>query len=692
MANLLSKKITSLPYISSQHALLLAQELNITTLEELIYFFPFRYEDRTTWHSINEIDDSMPYVQCKGRLGPFKRDYKRKKKTLLAPFRDESGLIWLVWFQKVHWMQKHLQPNTPYAIFGRPTRYRNKLIIAHPEVTPLLSLQKTSYPFQPIYHSTQQLTKGGLPSKGITRLIERALATIKGKVKENLPPDLMLKYGLIPHEEALHYIHFPPSSKKLAQAKHRLKFEEIFYLKMRLSATYQEKHQTSALPFSSLDLVNAFYKKLPFPLTKAQKKVIREIYADMSSGRQMNRFLQGDVGSGKTIVAFIAMLLPLAHGKQVALMVPTEVLAKQHYSTLTNYAASLSINIGLLTGSTPKRERKQLQEALLSGDLHILIGTHALIQASVQFQALGLVIIDEKHRFGVAQRATLWQKGSSPHLLIISATPLPRTLSMVLYSHLATSTIDELPPYRKPVKTYHAYDADRLRLFGFLRKKITQGAQAYIIYPRIEEGKEALKDLYDGYESMTRAFPDQPISILHGRMLPKNKAYEIDRFARGETKIMVATTVIEVGINIPKATLMVIENAETFGLAQLHQLRGRIMRSEAQAYCILMSKDKLTPIQKARMQAIVKNRDGFRIADLDLELRGPGDLDGLAQSGFLSLRVVNLAKDGALVKSVSQEVTTLWNKDPNLIAAEHQCILDHMAHMNEQKKNWTKIS
>ena len=695
MNSFLSKKLAeaTTPY----QAKLLADELSLHTYADLLYHFPFRYEDRTRFHTIDKIDTSLLSVQCKGYLGPFQFKKHKYKTLLTAPFRDDTGTITLVWFNGVQWIPKKIRPNMAYIMVGRPSRYQKKQVVIHPELTPLLlnSAAQHQVAFQPVYASTTKLTRAGLETRGLARLQKKVLQAAKTHIQEIFPAAFLQHHQLMPRAQAIQHIHFPANKEMLAKAQVRFKFEEIFFLHLRIQKT--TRWATEKIPgavFKDTKLVHQFYTHLPFSLTNAQKKAVKEIYHDLQSGAQMNRLLQGDVGCGKTIIAFISMLIPLAEGAQVAFMAPTEILAQQHFQTLEGYTKGLGLSIAILTGSTKQKARKQIYAELSTGELQILVGTHALLEDKVQFHKLGLVTIDEQQRFGVAQRGKLWQKNTltPPHVLIMTATPIPRTLSMTFYSHLAITTVDELPPNRKPVKTYYAYDAQRLRLFGFMREKIAEGRQVYIVYPRIESSKdESHKYLIDGYDSICRAFPHVPVSILHGRMKPANKAYEMARFVHGETKIMVATTVIEVGVNVPNATVMVIENAESFGLAQLHQIRGRIVRGNEQPYCILMTKNKLNKTSKARIDALVKTHNGFDIAEIDLKLRGGGDIDGVAQSGLPNFKLVNFTEDRYIIMQASKAVKALLATDPHLRQPQHAALRAHLGWLAHSQESWIQI-
>jgi ATP-dependent DNA helicase RecG len=587
--------------------------------------------------------------------------------------------------------------NVDYVVFGKPNRYGNKLSIAHPEVEPITAKNEAGGFLQPVYPITEKLRARYIDSKFISKLQQEVLRAAQSHIRETLPTDLISRLRLLEKKESLNAIHFPQSHEQLAAAQHRLKFEELFYIQLRLikmKLVRQEKFK--GFVFNDTGLLTKFYKDhLPFTLTEAQKRVVREIYADMKSGKQMNRLLQGDVGSGKTMVGFICMLLVVGSGAQAALMAPTEILAQQHYNNLKKYADAMNIRIALLTGSVKKSKRKPIHNELESGELKILIGTHALLEEGVKFHKLGLAIIDEQHRFGVAQRSKLWQKNPDvyPHVLVMTATPIPRTLAMTLYGDLEISVIDELPKGRKPIKTTHRYDAHRLQVNGFLRAQIDAGRQVYVVYPLIEESEKLdLKHLMDGYESITRAFPDIAVSIVHGQMKPEAKDFEMARFAKGETKVMVATTVIEVGVDVPNASVMVIESAERFGLSQLHQLRGRVGRGAEQSYCILMTGNKLSSDSKIRIETMVKTNNGFEISEIDLKLRGPGDLMGTQQSGALDLLIADLSKDGELLKIARDEANQILLADPDLTKPQHATIRIQVESMKKTVVNWSRIS
>ncbi len=697
MAAFFSTSIEFLKGVGPQRAALLNKELSIFTFGDLIQHYPFRYEDRTKLYSIAEVHDEMPYVQVKGKIKKKEIIGTGFKKRLVATLADQSSEIELVWFQGISWIYEKIIPGVEYVAFGKPTRYGNHFNIAHPELDVANESITRSGFLQPIYSITEKLRAKRVDSKVFSKFVQTLLSISANKIRETLPPGIIKDEGLMSKAEALHHIHTPGSHEQLAQAQHRLKFEELFYIQLRLlKMKLVRQNKYKGFIFQNTSLLNKFYKEhLPFPLTNAQKKVIKEIYLDLKSGKQMNRLLQGDVGSGKTIVSFICMLVVLSENSQCALMAPTEILAQQHYKNLKVYADSMQITIGLLTGSSKRSERGSIHKALADGSLNILVGTHALLEEEVQFKRLGLSIIDEQHRFGVAQRSKLWQKNKDayPHILVMTATPIPRTLAMTLYGDLDISVIDELPIGRKPIKTIHKYDAHRLQLNQFLRDQLNIGRQIYCVYPLIDESEKLdLKHLMDGYESIVRAFPDVPIGIIHGKMKSDAKRYEMKRFASGETKIMVATTVIEVGVDVPNATVMVIENAERFGLSQLHQLRGRVGRGADQSYCILMTDYKLGSDSKQRIETMVRTNNGFEIAETDLKLRGPGDLLGTQQSGVLDLLIADLGKDGKVLQRARQRAMQVLTSDPELTAPENVVIRVQVESMRKTAINWSRIS
>lgn len=697
MANFFDTSIEFLKGVGPQRAVLLQKELKSFTYGDLIQQYPFRYEDRTQFYTVKEVNETMPHVQIKGKILRFEMIGRGRKKRLVANFKDSTGELELVWFQGINWVLNKIKPGIEYIIFGKPNRYGRTISIAHPEVEPVTINKEKKGFLQPVYPLTERLRSKYVDNKFLVKLQRELLTVAVNHIRETLPEELIKKQRLIAKREALINIHFPQSHQLLAAAQERLKFEELFYIQLRLikmKLVRQEKFK--GIVFNDASILTKFYEEhLPFPLTGAQKRVIKEIYADMRSGKQMNRLLQGDVGSGKTIVAFICMLLVIGSDAQVALMAPTEILAQQHYANLKKYADLMGLSISLLTGSTKKKARTELHYRLETGELKILIGTHALIEDGVKFSRLGLAVIDEQHRFGVAQRSKLWQKNKNvyPHVLVMTATPIPRTLAMTLYGDLEISSIDELPKGRKPIKTTHQYDSHRLQINEFMRQQIAAGRQIYMVYPLIEESEKLdFKHLMDGYESVERAFPGVPISILHGKMKPDAKEFEMGRFAKGETKIMVATTVIEVGVDVPNASVMIIESAERFGLSQLHQLRGRVGRGAEQSYCILVTDYKLSADSKIRLNTMVKTNNGFEIAETDLKLRGPGDLMGTQQSGALDLLIADLSKDGLLLQQARDAAIALLEADPDLEKVENKLIRTQIESLRKTAVNWSRIS
>jgi len=683
--------------VGPQRAVLLQKELRVFTFGDLIQHYPFRHEDRTRFYKAAEVTGELPAVQLRGKILRMEVMGAGYKKRLAGVFSDGTGEIELVWFQGINWVVGKIKPGVEYIVFGKPSRYGHTISIAHPEVEPATETSAKAGHLQPVYPLTEKLRSRHLDNRALGKLQHQLLQLAQPHIRETLPDRVLQQHRLIGKREALTQIHFPHDAGALAAAQQRLKFEELFYIQLRLlkfKLVRQDKFKGQV--FNDASIVTAFYKEhLPFPLTEAQKRVIREIYADLKSGRQMNRLLQGDVGSGKTIVAFICMLLVIGGGAQAALMAPTEILAQQHYKNLKRYADAMQLSIALLTGSVKKSERRPLHENLQSGQLKILVGTHALLEEEVKFHQLGLAVIDEQHRFGVAQRSKLWQKNENvyPHVLVMTATPIPRTLAMTLYGDLEISVIDELPKGRKPILTQHRYDSNRLQVNGFLRNQIAAGRQVYVVYPLIDESEKMdLKHLMDGYESISRAFPEVAISIVHGKMKAEAKEYEMARFAKGETAIMVATTVIEVGVDVPNASVMVIENAERFGLSQLHQLRGRVGRGGDQSYCILITGFTLSADSRQRMETMVKTSNGFEIAETDLQLRGPGDLMGTQQSGALDLLIADLSKDGPLLEKAREAAKAILQTDPDLQHPTHEAIRIQIDSTKKTAVNWSRIS
>ncbi|GAA4001232.1 ATP-dependent DNA helicase RecG [Hymenobacter fastidiosus] len=691
-------KIENLRGVGSQRATLLQKELNIFTYGDLIQRYPFRYLDRTQFYSIVDLHEELPYVQVKGILRNREVVGEGPKQRMVAKVSDGSAELELVWFKGVKWLQSIIKNHQEYIVFGKPTIFNGKPQMAHPELEEVTEAKPGQSFLQPVYNTTEKLKNyHRIDSKAIARLVFDLLKTALPHVQESLSPALIQHYGLMSKAEAYQQIHFPQTPELLQAARFRLKFEELFYVQLKLLRQRDQRKITLAGQFfREVPTLIHFYKNvLPFDLTGAQKRVIHDIYKDFCTGQQMNRLLQGDVGSGKTIVAFISMLMAADNGAQSCLMAPTEILADQHYVGLKAYADLLGLKLGKLTGSTRTADRRVLHEQLRSGEMHMLVGTHALLEDVVQFRNLGLTIMDEQHRFGVAQRSKLWQKNPNviPHVLVMTATPIPRTLAMTLYGDLDVSVIDELPAGRKPIVTVHRYDANRLKVFQFVRDQVTLGRQVYIVYPLIEESETMdYKDLTDGYESVARAFPEFQISIVHGRMKAEQKDFEMQRFVNRETQIMVATTVIEVGVNVPNASVMIIESAERFGLSQLHQLRGRVGRGAEQSYCILMTGYKLSKDSRTRLETMVRTNNGFEIADIDLKLRGPGDLMGTQQSGVLDLLIADLAKDGRILTESRAAAQQLINADPGLANPENLNIRRHIASLPATAVNWSRIS
>lgn len=686
--------------VGPKRAELLRKELDIHTFGDLIEYFPFRYIDRSRIYKVREIQPDLAYVQLKGTISQIRVIGERRARRMSAVFSDDTGEIELVWFQGLKWIEGTIQPNVEYIVFGKPTVFQRRYNIAHPEIERASEFGKTiTQTLQGIYSTTEKLKNHGLNNKNLVKLLKELVHNSQGKIPETLSPAIIKKLGLQSREEALRNIHFPEDPKLLQKAQARLKFEELFFIQLSLlKGKLLRQKKINGFVFAQVgEKVNLFYnEKLPFNLTEAQKKVIREIRKDLGSGKQMNRLLQGDVGSGKTLVALMSMLIAIDNGYQAVLMAPTEILANQHLNTLSRMTEGIGVKVGLLTGSTPAGTRRSLHERLQSGEMDILIGTHALIEDPVMFKNLGLVVIDEQHRFGVAQRAKMWSKSDNPpHVLVMTATPIPRTLAMTLYGDLDLSVIDELPPGRKPVQTLLYNDASRLRVFGFMKQQIKEGRQIYVVYPLIQESEKLdLKHLMDGYESIVRDFPPPgyAVSIVHGQMKPADKDYEMQRFIKKQTQIMVSTTVIEVGVDVPNASVMVIENAERFGLSQLHQLRGRVGRGADQSFCVLMMGDKVSNEARKRLETMLETNDGFRIAEVDLKLRGPGDLQGTRQSGLLDLKIADLVRDEKILKYARSLAGEILSEDPDLDLPGNQPMKNYLATMKRDFVNWGLIS
>jgi ATP-dependent DNA helicase RecG len=697
MTQFFDTPIEFLKGVGPQRAAILNKDLRIFNFGDLLQHYPFRYEDRTKFFLIAEISEESPAVQLKVAIKRKDLAGAGHKKRLTVIAEDESGSIELIWFQGINWANEKIKTGQEYIVFGRPNRYGSRFSIAHPEIELFVVNKEQDGFLQPVYSLSEKMRTRHFDNKALIKLVRELLLQCKNRIRETLPVTLLRERKLISKEEAIFAIHFPKKLEQLQAAQYRLKFEEFFYIQLRLlKMKLVRQNKFRGIVYQDTSLLTVFYNNhLPFPLTNAQKRVIKEIYNDLKSGRQMNRLLQGDVGSGKTIVGFICMLLVLSGDSQSALMAPTEILAQQHFINLKKYADAMNVTISLLTGSTKKAERNEIHKNLRSGNLKILVGTHALLEEVVQFHKLGLAVIDEQHRFGVAQRSRLWQKNFDiyPHVLVMTATPIPRTLAMTLYGDLDISVIDELPAGRKAIKTIHKFDSHRLQVNQFLKDQIQTGRQVYMVYPLIDESEKLdLKHLMDGYESVCRAFPEMPVSILHGKMKPEAKEFEMARFKKGETKIMVATTVIEVGVDVPNASVMVIENAERFGLSQLHQLRGRVGRGAEQSYCILMTNFKLGPDSKTRIETMVRTNNGFEIAETDLTLRGPGDLMGTQQSGGLDLLIADLGKDSAILQVARAVAQDVLADDPELLKSENKVIKIQIESFRKSVVNWSRIS
>lgn len=697
MNNFLLTPIEFLKGVGPQRAELLKKEIGIFSVQDLLEYYPFRYVDRSVFHKIAQLTGLDGYAQLKGTIIGMIESGTGRNKRLTAKFQDETGMIDLVWFQGAKWVMSSLPIQKEVIIYGRPKMYAGKWNIPHPEISELTKENTTG--FQPVYSSTEKLTARGLNTKGIEKLVKTVLQELKQPLDEVLPESIRTEHRLMDKQKAIQLIHLPKNEQEAQKARFRLKFEELFFLQMELLIRKQITMQKSkGFVLDEVgDAFNDFYANhLPFTLTNAQKRVLKEIRRDLNSGHHMNRLLQGDVGSGKTLVALLTMLFGIGNGFQTALMAPTEILAIQHYASLSELLKEMNINVALLTGSTKKKDRIPIHEGLEDGSIHLLIGTHALLENAVKFQNLGIVVIDEQHRFGVAQRARMWKKNTlPPHVLIMTATPIPRTLAMTFYGDLDVSVIDELPPGRKPITTSHRFEENRLRVFGFMKEEIKKGRQVYIVYPLIQESESLdYNNLLEGFEAISRSFPlpNYQVSMVHGKMKPADKEFEMNRFVRGETQIMVATTVIEVGVNVPNASVMIIESAERFGLSQLHQLRGRVGRGAEQSFCILMTGNKLSEDSKKRIQTMVRTNDGFEIAEVDLQLRGPGDLLGTQQSGLLDLKIADISKDQPLVSLTRSVAKQVLSEDPTLELPNNKGIRSKLSEMLKSRPNWGRIA
>ena len=698
--SILQQDIQYLPGVGPNRKKMLSQELGINTIGDLLQNYPYRHVDRSRLYSIRELTGDMPYVQVRGQILSFETfKMSARKERVVAHFTDGSGRVMdLVWFVYGKNALTKYKVNTDYVVFGKPTVFNGRIQVAHPDVEPADTLELSTMKMLPYYHTTEKMKKAGMNSRTIEKLTKTMVSTIKETLPETLLPDMLQRLHLMGRDEALRAIHYPTDAKQLERARVRLKFEELFYVQLnilRYASDHRRKYR--GYVFSRVgELFNTFfYHHLPFELTGAQKRVIREIRQDMGSGRQMNRLLQGDVGSGKTLVALMTMLIALDNGYQACIMAPTEILAEQHLQTIRDFLGNMPIRVELLTGIVKGKKRQEVLNGLLTGEVQILVGTHAVIEDTVQFTRLGMVVVDEQHRFGVAQRAKLWAKSANPpHVLVMTATPIPRTLAMTLYGDLDVSVIDELPPGRKPIRTLHVYDNRMGSLYDGIHRQIQQGRQVYIVFPLIEESESLdLKNLEDGFEQLKEAFPEYRLSKVHGKMKPKEKEEEMQRFVSGETQILVATTVIEVGVNVPNASVMVILEAQRFGLSQLHQLRGRVGRGADQSFCILVTNYQLSADTRKRIDIMCETNDGFRIAEADLKLRGPGDLEGTQQSGMaFDLKIADIARDGQLVQMARDEAQRIIDEDPGCQNAKYQTLWNRLRELRKTNINWAAIS
>ena len=695
----LETEITYLPGVGPKRAKVLGEELGVKTFADLLANFPYKYIDRSKLYSIEEVNTEMPFVQIRGRILSFETfDMGPRRERVVAHFTDGRNLMDLTWFNGGKYARTHYKIGTQYIVFGKPTLFNGRINVVHPDIDPAEEMQLSGMGMQPYYSLTEKMKKAGFTLRSMERLMRNLMDMIKDPLPETLPDEQVSRLHLASRDEALRNIHFPESAKALERARVRLKFEELFYVQLnivRYASDNRRKYRGYVFPRIG-NVFNSFYHdNLPFPLTEAQKRVIREIWNDMRSGRQMNRLLQGDVGSGKTLVALMSMLIALDNGYQACIMAPTEILAEQHLNTINNFLKGMDVRVELLTGIVKGKRRNTILEDLAAGRVDILVGTHAVIEDTVHFARLGMVVVDEQHRFGVAQRAKLWSKSDNPpHVLVMTATPIPRTLAMTLYGDLDVSVIDELPPGRKPIQTQHVYDAQLPQLYESIRRQIRLGRQAYIVFPLIEESEHIdLKNLEDGYETLRQIFPEFKMSKVHGKIKPKEKEEEMQRFASGETQILVATTVIEVGVNVPNASVMVILDAQRFGLSQLHQLRGRVGRGADQSYCILVTTYQLSADTRKRIDIMCETNDGFRIAEADLKLRGPGDLEGTQQSGMaFDLKIADIARDGQLVQMARDEAQAIITADPLMQNPDNAIFVRRLYELRKTNVNWSAIS
>lgn len=699
MNNIFNQDIMYLPGVGPKRKEILVSQLNIKTWGDLIEYYPYKYVDRSRVYPIRELSGDMPLVQIKGAIQVFEEFGEGRKKRIVAHFSDGRDVVDLVWFGGKNWVYDTYKPGTEYIVFGKPQPYNGRYQFAHPDMEKASNLQLSTMGMQPYYITTQTMKDRGVTSRAIEKMTKALVARIpQGSIAETLLEDQIRRLHLISRDDALRKIHYPQSLRDVQQAQERLKFEELFYVQLNiLRYATEQRHKYRGFAFSRVgEPLNVFYKNnLPFELTNAQKRVVHEIHDDMRSGIQMNRLLQGDVGSGKTLVALMAMLIAIGNGFQACIMAPTEILAEQHLNTITEFLQGMDIRVELLTGIVKGKRRTEVLNALADGSINIIVGTHALIEDNVVFKRLGLAVIDEQHRFGVAQRARLWKKSERPpHILVMTATPIPRTLAMTLYGDLDVSVIDELPPGRKPIVTIHKYNNQMTSLYAGIAKQINEGRQVYFVFPVIEEGKNKdLKNLEDGYEALKQIFPQYSMSKVHGQMKPKDKEAEMQKFVQGKTQILVATTVIEVGVNVPNASVMVIMDAQRFGLSQLHQLRGRVGRGAKQSFCILVTSYELSQDTRKRIDIMCQTNDGFRIAEADLKLRGPGDLEGTAQSGMaFDLKIANIARDGQIVQLARNEAKKIVDDDPDCTNPKYDLLWQHLRELRNTNVNWGVIS
>lgn len=699
MLNILDQDVMYLPGVGPKKKEILSKELGIQTWRDLIEHFPYKYVDRSRIYRISEISGDMPFVQIRGRmLGYDEYAMGARKKRIVGHFSDGHGVVDLVWFQCAQYIYKNYPIGKELIVFGRPTVYGGRYQFAHPDIDDASQLQLSDMGMQPYYMTTERMKKAGINSRAMEKMTKTLVTKLPETLPETLPPYITGPLHLISRLEALRQIHYPHNAREMQQARYRLKFEELFYVQLnilRYASDHRRKYRGYIFSRAGAQLNDFYRNHLPFDLTNAQKRVVREIRDDMASGRQMNRLLQGDVGSGKTLVALMAMLIAIGNGYQACIMAPTEILAEQHLATIRQMLGDMDIHVELLTGVVKGRRRADILDRLSKGEIDILVGTHAVIEDAVVFARLGLAVVDEQHRFGVAQRARLWAKSEMPpHILVMTATPIPRTLAMTLYGDLDVSVIDELPPGRKPIQTLHKYDTQTTSLYQGIRQQIDSGRQVYIVYPLIEESEKSdLKNLEDGFEAMREIFPQYRLSKVHGRMKPKDKDAEMQRFASGETQILVATTVIEVGVNVPNASVMVILDAQRFGLSQLHQLRGRVGRGAEQSYCILVTTFKLSEETRKRIDIMCETNDGFRIAEADLKLRGPGDLEGTQQSGIaFDLKIADIARDGQIVQLAREQAQAIIDRDPECCSNEYKMLWDRLKELRKSNVNWSAIS